>query len=133
MLPFIMLNPSIADASIDDPTIRRCMGFAKREGAGGIIVANLFAFRATSPKDLLSTNDPIGPDNETALAHVAIEAFATNMPIVCAWGTLGFSRAQNVVTLLNQFGPKLVCLGKTKDNHPRHPLYVKSDQPFIAL
>lgn len=130
MLPFVMLNPSTADASVDDPTIRRCMGFARREGAGGVIVVNLFAFRSTSPRNLLLTDDPVGPDNDTALVHIAQESIATNLPIICAWGTLGFARAIAVKSLLMQFGPRLVCLGKTKDGHPRHPLYVRGDQPL---
>src|SRR3954470_11499675 len=63
MLPFVMLNPSTADDEVDDPTIRRCMGFARREGLGGIVVANLYALRATYPKSLALHPDPDGPGN----------------------------------------------------------------------
>jgi len=72
-LPFVMLNPSTADADIDDPTIRRCMAFARREHAGGIIVANVFAYRATSPADLWKATDPFGPWNDDTLETVARE------------------------------------------------------------
>ena len=83
-LPFVMLNPSTADADNDDPTIRRCIAFAKREGAGGIVVANLFAFRATSPADMLAAPNPFGPENEGHLTEIGAASVATKMPIVCA-------------------------------------------------
>lgn len=127
MMPFVMLNPSTADADIDDPTIRRCMSFARREGAGGIVVANQFAFRATEPDDLRKATDAFGPDNENALREVAAEAAATGMPIVCAWGAHGGKSNRHIV-ILQSAGARLVCLGKTKDGHPRHPLYVRGDQ-----
>lgn len=128
-LPFVMLNPSVADADIDDPTIRRCIGFAKREGAGGIVVVNQFAFRSTSPDVLGATEDPFGPANDDALLEVAYEASALDMPIVCAWGAHG-GKSNRHITLLQRGDARLVCLGKTKDGHPRHPLYVKGDQPL---
>lgn len=80
-LTFIMLNPSTADAEVDDPTIRRCMGFAERERAGGIIVVNLYGFRTTKPSDLFQATDPIGPGNDRALKRAARQAKS----IVCAW------------------------------------------------
>ena len=82
-LLFVMLNPSTADASEDDPTIRRCLGFARRERAGGLVVANLFAFRATDPKALEDAADPIGPDNARWIETCVRE---TSGPIVAAWG-----------------------------------------------
>lgn len=81
-LTFIMLNPSTADAELDDPTIRRCMGFAEREQAGGVVVVNLYGFRATKPFDLFQATDPIGPGNDRALKRAARQAKS----IVCAWG-----------------------------------------------
>lgn len=130
VMPFVMLNPSTADASTDDPTIRRCMGFARREGAGGIVVANLFAFRATSPSEMKAANDPFGPDNEVALRDAARTSVIGDMPIICAWGTHGneFGTDLLAVGIFRQEGASLVCLGKTKDGYPRHPLYVKGDQ-----
>ena len=67
MCIFVMLNPSTADADIDDPTIRRCINFAKREGCGSLMVVNLFAYRATSPADMKAAVDPIGSGNPTTL------------------------------------------------------------------
>ena len=129
MLPFVMLNPSTADADLDDPTIRRCVGFARREGAGGIVVANLYAFRATDPAALMKASDPYGPDNDDALKAVAAEAAATGMPIVCAWGVHG-GKSNRPIVLLQSRGARLLCLGKTKDGNPRHPLYVAGSQPL---
>ncbi len=133
-LPFVMLNPSTADASVDDPTIRRCMSFARREGAGGIVVANLCAFRSPSPAALDKAADPFGPGNQDHLWQVAVGAVADNMPIVCAWGAHGHQRGDRyVVDLFHKEGARLVCLGTTADGHPRHPLYIKGDQPLIPF
>lgn len=132
MLPFVMLNPSTADAEVDDPTIRRCMSFARREDAGGITVVNLFAYRTPSPAALWKV-DPlkrIGLHNEHALYDVANEAIGANMPVVCAWGAGAGDTAGFTTEWLKTRGARLVCLGTTKDGHPRHPLYVKGDQPL---
>jgi hypothetical protein len=128
-LPFVMLNPSTADAEIDDPTIRRCISFAEREGAGGIMVANLYAYRATDPTSLWAREDPYGPANDHALMQVASFAAAAGIPIVCAWGVHG-GRNNRPIVMMQQAGARLVCLGRTKDGHPRHPLYVKGTQPL---
>jgi hypothetical protein len=132
MLPFVMLNPSVADAAIDDPTIRRCMGFARREGADGIIVVNLYACRATCPENMKRSNDSFGPSNADALTNAALEAVATRMPVVCAWGAMGglFGGDRAAIDLFRKLGAMLVCLGRTASGMPRHPLYVKSDQPL---
>lgn len=130
-LPIIMLNPSTADAAIDDPTIRRCVAFAKREGFGGIRVMNLFAFRATSPKDMLAAGNPYGPDNEDHLLQLIVDARNANTPILCAWGAHGIhGMAKRLQAYAQVNRARLVCLGKTNGGHPRHPLYVKGDQPF---
>lgn len=131
-LVFVMLNPSTADADVDDPTIRRCMGFAKREGAAGIIVYNLYAFRATSPADMKAAVDPHGPNNDGWLSGLAIWAREAKNPVVCAWGT---HADHSTVDRFKQnfIGAPLVCLGTTKDGHPRHPLYVKGDQPLVSF
>ena len=134
-LPFVMLNPSTADHKIDDPTIRRCMSFARREGAGGITVANLFALRATDPAALRESHVySFGPGNFDALYELAIWAVNVDMPIVCAWGAGGSIHGGDAigVEILKQRKPRLVCLGKTKGGSPRHPLYVRGDQPFEA-
>lgn len=128
-LPFVMLNPSTADSEIDDPTIRRCMGFAKREGAGGIVVANLYAYRATDPVSLWARDDPYGPENDMALTDITAWAAGTDVPLVCAWGAHG-GRNNRPIVLMQKSGARLMCLGRTKDGHPRHPLYVRADQPL---
>jgi hypothetical protein len=125
---FIMLNPSTADATQDDPTIRRCIAFAKREGMTHLTVVNLFALRATDPRELELADDPIGPENDR---HISEEVAKHRGCVVAAWGAHQFAkpRAEAVLAL---YGP-LYCLGKTKAGYPRHPLYVKGDQPFIEL
>lgn len=133
LLGFVMLNPSTADASNDDQTIRRCMEFARREGAGGIRVVNLYALRATDPKEVRKAIDPFGPGNADHVALAATAAAATMTPVVCAWGTLGGDAVAGTVWALQNRNARLVCLGKTKDGHPRHPLYVKGTQPLVPF
>lgn len=130
---FVMLNPSTADASEDDPTIRRCMGFAKQWGAGGIEVVNLFAFRSTDPHLLWTQPDPVGPDNNH---HVRMVVSGVSR-VVVAWGAGakgGEVRVGEVMELLIGVNAQPLCLGRTKDGFPRHPLYVKAAQqpePFL--
>lgn len=125
---FLMLNPSTADATIDDPTIRRCRNFAKTWGCNGIAVANLYALRATNPADLWKHADPVGPDNDWRLRAIAKEY----TDIVCAWGANAKpERVAAVASILTAAGGRLWCLGTTKDGHPRHPLYVRGDQKLI--
>ena len=126
-LPFVMLNPSTADADLDDPTIRRCVGFAVREGCGGVEIANLYAWRATKPEELWPIADPYGPDNDAALAGVARRAVAAGMPVVCAWGAYG-GRNNRPLVLMQQTGAVFLCLGRTEGGQPRHPLYVRRNQ-----
>lgn len=136
MLPFVMLNPSTADAEIDDPTIRRCMGFARRENAGGVIVVNLYALRSPSPAKLGQVSDPLGPENFNVLNDMAAAAVETNISIVCAWGSSRWAingKAKITIHHLQCAGARLVCLGTTKDGHPRHPLYVAGDQSLVPF
>ena len=114
---FVGLNPSTADESTDDPTLRRCMRFARDWGYGGVCTANLFALRATDPKLMLSVDEPIGPDNDTWLQRLASEAAL----VIAAWGNhgahLGRSRAVRVLL------PRLHCLAVNRSGEPAHPLY----------
>lgn len=123
-LAFVMLNPSTADGTKDDPTIRRCVGFARSWGFDGITVANLFALRATDPTAAISHPSPIGPRNDAAIAAAVQEAEL----VVAAWGALGCvpyrARAADVEILATRWRP-LHALGLTKEHGPRHPLYVK--------
>jgi hypothetical protein len=125
---WVMLNPSTAGAAEDDPTIRRCIGFSKGFGFRSLTVVNLFAFRATRPRDLWAQEDPVGPDNDPTIALAAREA----QTIILAWGASlnATERGRAVVDILRAnafYTQRLVCLGRTKQGGPRHPLYVKSD------
>lgn len=127
-LGWVMLNPSTADNTVNDPTIRRCIAFAKAWGYGGIAVRNLYALRATSPKELATHPDPVGPGNDVALKHVAV----TEPVTVLAWGANApADRAEMVTALLKMqsgvYGTSLAVLGWTKSGAPRHPLYVRAD------
>ena len=137
LLPFVMLNPSTADAEVDDATIRRCMGFAQREKAAGIVVGNLFSLRATEPDALRDAADPIGPLNGEALSRLANEAALDAMPVVCAWGgwNPGLTLPARVlaIAIFRSHGSRLVCLSRTASGAPRHPLYVPSRQPLEAF
>jgi hypothetical protein len=126
---FIMLNPSTADATLDDPTIRRCIKFAKRWDCGGIEVANLFGYRATDPSELLGDYDPIGPENDRYIREVAEQCH----PVVLAWGAKGSlgGRYKAVLQQLESVGVKLFHLGLTKDGFPRHPLYLRADAALL--
>jgi hypothetical protein len=119
---FVLLNPSRADAVRDDPTIRRCVAFAQRWGFGSLFVVNLFALRATKPKDLFADPDPVGPENDRHLAAVARRARA----VVVAWGNHG-SRLGRDARALACLPPRrpLLCLGVTRQRAPRHPLYLR--------
>lgn len=125
---FIMLNPSTADAEQDDPTIRRCIGFAQRWGYKRLTVGNLFAYRATDPKDL-RRQTPLevaaGPENDEWLRRLCTQAAL----VVAAWGSHRFAsyRLPFVEPILAERSGGVVCLGATKAGHPRHPLYVKGD------
>lgn len=113
---FIMLNPSTADAEQDDPTIRRCIRFARDWGYAALDVVNLFAYRATDPRTLRGVADPIGKDNARAVAEAVAAASLT----VAAWG------AWPVATHPTTDGP-LHCLARNRDGSPKHPLYIRAD------
>lgn len=127
---FILLNPSTADAEVDDPTIRRCIGFAKREGCGALEVINLYALRATKPIHLLDHPDPEGPENPMAWAQTLFD----NYPgfIVAGWGAHSGMVDLPPSKALRGYcsSQPMMCLGTTKEGAPRHPLYVKADQPL---
>jgi hypothetical protein len=125
---FIMLNPSTADASLDDPTIRRCMGFAWNFGFDQLIVTNLFAYRATNPKELIGLRDAIGDGNDNQLLMAA----ALAKQVICAWGVNGVlgGRDKAVCELLSDW--PLYHLGLTNAGHPKHPLYLpKTTKPTL--
>ena len=115
---FLMLNPSTADEFQNDPTIRRCVAFARMWGYGGLMMTNLFAWRATDPRNMLAADDPVGPDNDQTLRATWLNAAIT----VAAWGAHGThqGRGAHVRAML----PALHYLRLTKDGHPGHPLYL---------
>ena len=128
---FIMLNPSTADATQDDPTIRRCIGFAQRLGFGQLEVVNLFALRATQPAALKVHVDPIGPENDEQIIAAAKVCHMT----ICAWGSHGSLKARNGVVLKmlrsNNIQPHALRL--SKHGHPSHPLYLPYELQPIQM
>ncbi len=132
---FIMLNPSTADALTDDPTIRRCQGFARHWGAGGLLALNRFALRATDPRALKTATDPVGPANDSAITQLLSQQSETGGPVVAAWGNHGslLGRAATVTVTVTGLGVRLWSLGCTGSGQPRHPLYLPADAPLIAF
>lgn len=130
-LGWVMLNPSTADHAQDDPTIRKCLGFARRWGFGSIEVVNLYALRATQPRVVSAAIKEhgqlhaIGPDNEEQI----LEACGRCKTMIAAWGAAPFAgvRAKAVASLLRSRHPNVLCLGLTEGRQPRHPLYISYD------
>lgn len=128
---FVMLNPSTADADQDDPTIRRCIGYMERFGYNHLRVVNLYAYRATNPRDLWGAADPVGPIND----HVLQLAFRDADLLIAAWGA--HAKPERVAEVLAMAkrpgrGGPFLCLGKTKDGAPRHPLYLPANAELQA-
>jgi hypothetical protein len=126
-----LCNPSTADASVDDPTVRKGVGFALRWGYSSIEFVNRGAFRATKPKDLLRAADPIGPDNHS---H-CLAAFARADLIVFAWGKAWPTKLDHLSPLPLMLDARAWCLGRNGDGSPRHPLMLAYDtplEPFLA-
>jgi hypothetical protein len=123
---WVLLNPSTADETTDDPTIRRCRGYARDWGYDGVIIANAFAWRSTNPKALYTLTDPVGPENDEYILRAASLAAG---PIVCGWGNHGvlLSRGAKIVRMLRDAGHSPKAFGFTKHRQPWHPLYLKAD------
>jgi hypothetical protein len=115
---FVGLNPSTADATLNDPTIRRCIRFAQDWGYGSLVMANLFAYRVTEPSLLPRVDDPVGPLNNRWLAMLRKQADL----VIAAWGVHGTLLARNDQVLAQL--SEVHCLGLTKAGHPKHPLYL---------
>ena len=124
---FIMLNPSTADGERDDPTIRRCIGYARDWGYGGFYVCNLFGYRATEPTDLLNVKDPIG---ELNLDYIKAKSKKVDK-VVCAWGNKPILKRllqdTSALEMLKFIKHKLYFLELSKEGVPKHPLYLKSE------
>ena len=127
---WIMLNPSTADEKAADPTIKRCAGYSQAWGFGGLVVVNLFAWRATDPAELKVAADPIGPLADEAILKMAIDAPL----VICAWGAHGslYNREAEVVGLLQPHSKRLnlKCFGFTNGGQPKHPLRLPKDAPL---
>lgn len=126
---YVMLNPSTADADQDDPTIRVCMGRARRAGAGGIVVVNLFAFRATKPEAMKAAADPVGEKNDFFIRS----ALTPGCTVVGAWGADGrfCDRDYAVRMLIRREGHPIWCIGRTRKGDPCHPLRQAYSNPLI--
>lgn len=124
---FIMLNPSTADGTTDDPTIRKCVGFASRWGFRRLTVVNLFAYRATNPRELRKVDDPVGPHNYDHVKSVCAEVDYA----ICAWGSNGSYLATDaaMLRLLKRIGVNPMGIG----GGARHPLYLPYDRPVVEL
>lgn len=133
VLVVIGLNPSTATEIEDDPTIRRCVGFAKAWGHHGLTMLNLFAYRATDPKDMLHAHAE-GIDIFGGMGQAtALDVFTRDRRVLCAWGAGGkiLNRGAEMLQVLRV--RQLVHLGLTKDGYPRHPLYVRGDTAPVAF
>lgn len=137
---FVMLNPSTADSTMDDPTIRRCIGFAQREGLGALAVINLFAYRTPFPADLLAARkagiDIVGPENLAFQRRYIGFAVEHGTPVVAAWGSFAQAATEGsrFRSRMRQWFPykKLHCLGVTSTGAPKHPLYLPGDAPITV-
>jgi hypothetical protein len=133
---FVGLNPSTADATRDDPTLRKAVGFARRWGCGGVGIVNLFAWRDTKPANLRAARargeDIVGPDNDE---HLVASAAGADV-LVCAWGQhvpRGSTRPAEVIAMLRVPGATLECLGHNADGSPTHPLMLAYDTPRVPF
>lgn len=127
LVMFIGLNPSTADERHDDPTLVRCLRFAKEWGFSGLYMANLFAYRATNPRALTKVIDPIGVENDKWL----IDLSQRSETVVGAWGNRG--RYLNRSSLVSALIPDMKCIKRNKSGEPAHPLYQKSTASVIPL
>lgn len=119
---WIMLNPSTADATVNDPTIRRCIGLSRAWGYGSLVVVNLFALRSTDPRALRTHLSPVGTRNDEAIMEESARAGL----VVAAWGTHGSLRGRHGY-IREALATRLHHVGLTKEGFPRHPLYVRGD------
>lgn len=130
LLVIVGLNPSTADHTVDDNTIKKLIRMAKLNNFGGIMMVNLFAYRSTDPKGMLEADDPVGPHNMFYLGSV----FHNAHTILCAWGKDGVHKGQDedIMLMLDHVGErtKVCCLGINKNGTPKHPLYQPDNTVF---
>ena len=132
---FVLLNPSTADDKKEDPTVRRCLGFASRWNFESVRILNIFALRSTDPDALYGHPDPVGPDNDDAISKWSGLDQAAR--VVLAWGShgefrdRGFWVGQGILALRNF--TEVYCFGATKRGQPLHPLYLRADRPLVEI
>jgi hypothetical protein len=121
-----MLNPSTADERLVDPTVRKLLHFAQRDGHGGLVVVNLFALRSADPSYMVDWiaegRDPVGPANDAA-----IEALLAPTLPVAAWGAFSQKFIRERVAVVRSMRTSWRCFGTTKDGHPKHPCYLANE------
>lgn len=138
---FIMLNPSTADDRVDDPTLRRCQHFARRLGCGRLIVVNLFTLRSTEPEGLMAVPDPVGPGADEAICAAMVAVSKRHYPqpgagyIIAGWGAScptprKAERIKFVIDTADKYRRRIYCFGRTATGEPRHPLYIRNDEPL---
>jgi len=121
IVAFVGLNPSTADETTNDPTVRRCIDFARRWGFDLFYMLNAYGFRATDPAEMKRSSDPVGSDNDTTISAVSRDCEL----IVAAWGVhITDERERDVLRAIDR---PVHCLGRTKHGRPRHPLYLRKD------
>jgi hypothetical protein len=128
---FVMLNPSTAGEFKNDPTVSRCISYARRWEFGQLVVTNIFAYRATLPADMKAVADPVGPENNGFLVSVAMAADL----VVCAWGEHGahLDRGAHVLDLLRKLEKPIHALRLNAGGQPAHPLYLPGSLDPIPL
>lgn len=134
---FVMLNPSRADADVDDATIRSCRRLCRSWGYGGFEVVNLYGWRATDPADLQKAvvcpvTDAVGPEND----KIANGAIYRCDVVIAAWGAnaaVENDRVRTMVRMVEARHPAIFCLGKTKNGSPKHPLYIKTGTMPVVM
>lgn len=129
---WVMLNPSTADAHVDDRTVNQCVTFSRMAGYGRLVIVNLFALRATDPAELLTHRDPVGLGNEYHVGRALAEASL----IVAAWGTHKMAARSTIRLRLRDAAPPevdVVCLGKTASGAPKHPCRLSPRTLFLPF
>lgn len=127
---WVMLNPSTADDSLEDPTLTRCINYSRAWGNGGCALVNLYAFRSPDPKALTSIVDPVGPENERYLRSWLSKPPDEVRTVVTGWGAKIPPHRPHppVILIADEYMRTLFCLGRTKGGRPRHPLYLKETE-----
>jgi len=136
---FVLLNPSQADENVGDPTVRRCMAYARRWNCSGLTVLNIFALRSTDPKALYTHHEPIGSENDYYIGRTIRQAYLRSPAdpiVICGWGAHGRfkDRGKRVLSLLREQLAKPPCaLRLLSDGTPAHPLYLPADLEPVPL